>query len=155
MKILVVEDRQDQREAAEQQLAGHEITFKNNLMDFFPFKLFWSDSERKDFSLAEYDMVLTDVNIPSPVDQGPMVIEGPTGLLVALKAIQSGVKYLGVISEISHHAIDPVAKGLDMWIFSEKAFETGKTKVFIEGYNACEDTYPVKNWKRVYDILTT
>jgi hypothetical protein len=143
-------------------LKDHDLTIVKSFKELYPWHVSpYYAPERKDFSLAQYDVVLTDVNLPSPVDGlRPNTVDGPTGLLVVFKALESGVKYIGAITDASHHSADPIAKGFDMWMHAEKPIQAGSSRIFLECYNACRGTKPVgdkykypKNWKRVLDIL--
>ncbi|MFH1162057.1 MAG: response regulator [Candidatus Jorgensenbacteria bacterium] len=168
MKILLVEDNEFHIEAAQDQLREHELTIIRSFNELYPWRRGWDGPERQGFTLSQYDAVLTDINLPSPVDtsSGLGNMEGPTGLLVMLKALESGVKYIGAITDVSHHSKDPIAKGLDMWIHAGKPIEAGNSRIFLECYNACcydsgDPNYEKwgggksrKNWGRLLRLLT-
>ncbi len=177
MKILIVEDDELNVRAAAEQLKDHELTFVKNFVDFyndFYKKIVRDQNLNRDsrdkqitLSLSEYDMVLTDVNLPSPIDMEPQIINGSTGLLVVLKALESGVRYIGVITDANHHSADPIAKGFDMFMRAPdyngrpiKTMRFGESRLFLECYNACKDMpylgeRRAKNWRRLFEILLT
>lgn len=134
MKVLVIEDNQKHIDAAKEQLAGHDLMVMTSFRDFF------NCIKNGSLLLTEYDAVLTDANLPSIIDNSPAdPADAPTGLIIALKALSDGVKYVGVITDANHH-MDPVSKGFDFWLHKTKPSVIGQSRLFLLGYDAC--TYP-------------
>lgn len=145
MKILIVEDTKKNIEAAKKQLAGHQLTILSSFKQFInltgnntvgaPASAPW-----KYESLSEYDMVLTDVELPSFTDNSPNdEALAPTGLMIMTKALSDGVKYIGVITDANHH-MDPVSRGFDFYLHSIVPISLGQSKLFLMGCDACK--YP-------------
>ena len=118
-------------------ITDHEVVFLEEVTDFFFTK---SESGKSwygndNLNLAEFDVVLTDVNLPGAIDKGrgeSLTAVGPIGLLVAMKAIQQGVKYIGVITDANHHEPNPISKGFDMFVGKRGFFVTGKSTILMQ-----------------------
>ena len=163
MKILVVEDNSLHQEAARILLAEHDVTVVESFTDFFD-KVTGVQSNVPEHcvppeqDLASFDVVLTDVNLPS--HHG----EAATGFVVALKALATGVKRIGIITDANHHR-DSYGKALDLsfngvktkdkWGWGQRIV-VGDTRIAVECYHATTDIgngRDGKNWKRLLDIL--
>jgi CheY-like chemotaxis protein len=168
MRILLVEDTQIQIDAASEQLKGHELTIVTGF-----------DQARKELGLGffngahttykyedqplPFDVLLTDVMLPKGGDecmgqvgaelarsQGPM----PYGPIIALHAIQRGIKRVGILSLGNHHR-DPFVFALD----SLEGFQAGDIKVvcsndFVAHYEDDENFTPIKDWTKLLRQVT-
>ncbi len=175
MRILVVEDGKRHINAATQQLIGHEVVVCENWKDFMEYH--WvPDAYKSDLVynrekhleiLRRYDVVLTDINIPGMLDLDGTEPESPLGLVIVLRALEAGVKYIGALSDGSHHK-DAFIKSLDMWGGSANVFQIGESRVLIKGdcsdfmifeYEGCntEENFGkgLKNWEKMLDWLTS
>lgn len=159
-RVLVVDDNHDEIEGAKIALAERGITpvivsgFDQALE-----KLEIGYDEPKE---PKFDVVLTDVMFPKGGDrcmsdmgmalakrQGEM----PYGPLVALRAIQSGVKKIGIVTAGNHHD-DPFVFAFD----NLHGFEVGELKVVCTNrHDVCLDKkagkivdYPGNNDKEAY-----
>ena len=135
MKILLIEDNEQNIAGLTGALKGHDLTIVTSATDFFynsvPNTTAWSN---KCTDLSIYDAVITDVNLPAATDKG--VMEGPIGLLVAMKALQCGVKKIAVITDANHHEANAISKGFDLWdgrggAHTKSAFRIGDAKVLM------------------------
>ena len=154
MKVLIVEDDPIQQEAAKEQLVDHDLIIMESFVEFFKTFNDCLGSKSK-LDLSSFDAVLTDINLPSPHDRKG-VEQAATGFVVALKAMQAGVKYIGIITDASHHD-DAYGKALDLWIH-KPPFKAGGIAIWLECYNAGEyneDNRLVKNWARLLNGLVS
>jgi len=152
MKVLIVEDDPIHQEAAKEQLVDHDLIIMESFVEFFKTFNDCLGSKPK-LDLSSFDAVLTDINLPSPHDRKG-VEQAATGFVVALKAMQAGVKYIGIITDASHHD-DAYGKALDLWIH-KPPFKAGGIAIWLECYNAGEyneDNRLVKNWARLLNGL--
>ncbi|HBO16577.1 MAG: hypothetical protein UR69_C0002G0060 [Candidatus Moranbacteria bacterium GW2011_GWE2_35_2-] len=154
MKILIIEDNPIHQEAARKQLSDHDLTIMESFIDFFEtFRDCWHD--KPSMNLAEFDIVLTDINLPSPHDE-EVCVEAATGLVIVLKALQYGVKKIGIITDANHHQ-DAIGKAFDLWMGSSNGapFTVGDVMIYPECYNALivEDEKLIKNWKGLMEGL--
>ncbi len=211
MKILVVEDKEKNIEAAKNQLASHDVTIitgydqahkmikakldldelgtilnnelpsgwktvdekkvfmdGNGIWDLVSPEgkktSYWDapkDVERiykvsaKKATHPPFDVVLTDVMFSKGGDEC-MSAEGkelakrqgemPYGPIVALRAIQAGVKMVGIITQGSHHD-DPFIFAFD----GLYGFKNGDTKVVCT--NGMQTETGVKNWAKLLEKL--
>lgn len=148
MKILVVDDMAEQREHAIKVLSpSHEVSVAKDY--------------REAYSLLRngaWDMVLTDLNMPEK--EG---VANPTGFVVALLALESGVEKVAIVSngqgdENRHkHPVFMAASGMNgsvilerLWIFSGKSCPH-MTK---ETLPRVEKPYRIKDWAAVVAVVT-
>lgn len=134
MKILVVEDKPENIKAAESFLTGHEVTIVTGFDQAY--ELFHPDSG--DPKEAPFEVVLTDVMLPKGGNRC-MSYEGqelarrqgtmPYGPIIALHALQAGVKKIGIITSGDHHA-DPFVFAFDFL----RGFTSGEINVFCTHY---------------------
>ncbi|MDO8492351.1 MAG: response regulator [bacterium] len=85
MKILVVEDKPEERDAALRQLSDHEVT----TVGYF-------SGAAKALDKEIFDVVLTDLIMPSGYNDGDVL--HPYGLTVALKALSKGIQKIAIVS---------------------------------------------------------
>lgn len=169
LKILVVEDTPENIVAAMEQLADHELTVVTSFdeaRDHFATDVF-GDKIREE----EFDVVLTDVMLPFANGRNcdapngfhkcirPSLFQriegevGPYGPIIALHALQRGVKKVGILTSGNHHE--------DQYVFafdSLHGFTAGDVKVSCsQGYDLKTAKDPdgkdVKNWKALLDRL--
>jgi CheY-like chemotaxis protein len=117
----------------------------------------WNQVER-DASPAPFDVVLTDVMIPKGGDrcmsdegaslarrQGPM----PYGPVIALRAVQIGIKRIGILTSGSHHH-DPFVFAFD----GLEGFSAGDVKLYCSNHIDTEnDGFCAKDWARMLNAL--
>lgn len=168
MKVLLIEDSSVHVQAALNQLSEHEITVFKSWKEFSNFGDFngYPSAEKLLKFFQEYDMVLTDINIPGVLDNDCSEPEAPIGLVIVLSAIQSGVKYIGALTDANHHC-DAISKTFCIWNAPEP-FQVGFSKVkIVEGFvsrNEAESFIVikelngkrehVKNWLLLSNVLT-
>ncbi|MCX6787953.1 MAG: hypothetical protein NT108_02175 [Candidatus Kaiserbacteria bacterium] len=119
MRILVVEDNKKHREAAKKQLTEqHDVTIVKSFVIASELLLGNEGAAREYQNLASvpFDAALLDLNMPaektascSQVGEG----EVPYGFILALRAVQCGVKYVGIITDANHHS-GPLTAALDL-----------------------------------------
>ena len=111
---------------------------------------------------ALFDVVLTDCMFPKGGDmcmgtgyeakQEYLTKEMPYGPMVVFKAIQVGIKYIGLITMGNHHK-DPFVFALD----EVNGFKSKKLSVVITNYcsvaSKTEPAIQVKNWKRLLELV--
>lgn len=119
MKILVIDDKQENLELAKQQLKDHEVTTVSSYDEAFTLVCCldasaWPPKDNK----PDFDAVLTDLLMPAgKTNQGEKGMkyvgqEMPLGIFLALQAINSGVKLVGLLTDTNHHA-HPASAALD------------------------------------------
>lgn len=69
--------------------------------------------------LASYDAVITDVNMPGYTDRDGMIMS-PIGPIIALKALQAGVKRIAILTDANHHEASPVSKASDLFRYERE-----------------------------------
>jgi len=146
MKILIVDDRIENLEAAKKQLSEHEVFVAQTLQE--------ARSILVDFNVINQigiDVVMTDVMMPA--EEHGMGKKGekyigelvPVGLVVALLALGCNVSRVCIVSDTNHHD-HPVAWALDsITVLNHK-------KVGIECYCGarCPKTEGIKDWGMVF-----
>lgn len=133
MKILVVDDKEENRKSAQALLSGHELTVVGDyeqaekLLQPQVDRVKYDDllvlrglTEKSDWTLREaarkecivfpdFDVVLIDLLLPAGRnqmgDRGWQYVgkEMPIGIFLALLAARHGVKLVGVFSDLCHH----------------------------------------------------
>lgn len=97
MKILVVDDKKENREAAMAQLKEHNLTVVG------------SQEEAEKLLNKEnhgFEVVLLDLLMPAgkrALSKNLIGIESDSGVYLALLAAVNGAKYVGVLTDASHH----------------------------------------------------
>lgn len=148
MKILVVDDMDEQREHAINVLSpAHEVSVAKDYHEAYSL-----------LQKGAWDMVLTDLNMPKEKDG-----VNPTGFIVALEALASGVSKVAIVSngqgdENRHkHPIFMAASGMHgsvilehLWIFSGY----GCPHMIEETLPGVENPYCIKDWVAVVDVIT-
>ena len=128
MKILIIEGNPIHRQAAMQQLADHELIIMSTFTEFFK-KI---ARDHKNAFLPQFDMLLTDVNLPSFLGRKNMG-ENATGFVIVIKGLEAGIKKIGILTEIEHH--DVCKKALELWQDTE-LFAVGEIKICIECFHS-------------------
>lgn len=128
LRILVVDDSPVHRAAAQQQLVGHEVTLAAD----------YAEGQER-ILIGEFDVVMVDLHLPSGELWG---LNGqhdsvPVGTILALLAIQRGVKHVGVLTDANHHA-DFASASLDR--HNKKPIQCGNSVLFLENYD-CSQWY--------------
>lgn len=98
MKILVIDDMQEQRDHAISTLSDHEVVTAND----------WN-SGKEAIEKGGWDMVLTDLSMPALSDgqgEGKRYVGDPTpyGFPLALIALRAGVPKVAIVSNGNHHS---------------------------------------------------
>lgn len=170
MKILVIEDNQLHIDAAIAQLGEHDLTIFKSWREIMGYSLergcgfssqLIGDHEKQRKLFCEYDMVLTDINIPGTLDSDGSEPEAPIGLAIIIRMAEFGIKYIGAITDKGHHS-DALTKTFDMWASYKKPFVLGGSKIMIKDSfmtysppkNEGEKIVWFKDWKKMYDFLT-
>jgi len=153
MKVLVIDDRQENIESAKKTLAGHELTLVSTTQEAFDILFAWGVRGEHD----GFDVVLTDINMPlgefSGYRDGSFVgqsgekadteiywqskkgqLDLPVGITFALAAASLGA-LVGICSDRNHHR-DWSTALLDLIVFQWQS--TRKVATFY--------TPSPKNW---------
>lgn len=146
LRILLVEDKNENIGAAMVMLADHELTLAkgydeaHKLLEVIP-----SSME------APFDVVLTDVMFPKGGndcmnEEGKALVrrqgDMPYGPVVALRALSVGVKRVGILTQGSHHS-DPFVFAFD----NLKGFQAGEVRVVCS--NLLEILVDAKSYQEV------
>ena len=101
MKILVIDDVQENLKSASNLLTGHELTLAGDI-----------DTAYKALQKQSFDIVLTDLNLPIAGSQHAQRVaahrsidetqEAPVGLVFAIKAANKGIPVV-IVSDSDHH----------------------------------------------------
>lgn len=147
LRILVVEDNALNIEAAKEQLVNYDLTVIS------------SYDEAHCIFKTPFDVVMTDVMIPkggyecmSP--EGRVLVDRqgvmPYGPIIALRAIQSGVKLVGILTSGNHHD-DPFIFAFDELY----GFSAGDVKIICSNFadTVNKNGASVKDWKLMLDTL--
>lgn len=135
------------QKAAHEQLAEHDLTIMKSFTRFF------NVSKRRNLNkyLSNFDMLLTDVNLPSPNDKQKKE-NGATGFVIAFKALEAGIKFIGIITDSDHHQ-DTYSKALDLWL-NQGPFSVGDVRIYLENdYDAVTKWGGPKDWKNMVTRL--
>ncbi|MFA5186189.1 MAG: response regulator [Patescibacteria group bacterium] len=117
MKILVIDDTAANLEAAKSQLAGHEVVTVGSFDEAFKLVCHYDSGWQKE-NVVDFDAVLIDLMMPAgKKSQGPRGMrfvgeEMPLGIFLALQALRSGVKRVGLLTDTNHHD-HPASAALD------------------------------------------
>lgn len=155
MKILVIDDTQTERDAAAQQLQGHEVTFAAKFTD-----------GRDLIRQGGWDVVLTDLMMPGQREgQGDDGAEfvgqlTPYGLVLAPLALKHGMAKVAIVSSGNHHN-HPVFWACDALQGSDRQDLGARSQVIpglwaFTGYNCLttkEKPY-TKDWGKVLELIT-
>ena len=105
-----------------------------------------------------FDAVLLDLNMPAEKTASCMAGgegEVPYGFILALRAVQCGVKYVGIITDANHHS-GPLTAALDLicpayWQTDESqpVFRIGETRLVIAHAPFEKGDGEVKDWGRL------
>jgi CheY-like chemotaxis protein len=130
MKILVVDDKPMNLRSAHKTLSGHDVTTS----PFFDEAMTFHLNEKIP---KEFDVVLTDLMLPL---DGAMIHDCdkridlkqqiPLGFIIALKAISLGVKFVAIVTDIGHNALEAIAQGLVEANLGEIKINGGKAMIY-------------------------
>jgi len=103
MKILVIDDNQNNITTAYQTLVGHDLTVCMSHKE--------ADEVLKDVSagILKFDAVLTDLMLPYDADAVGYLAPNKTGeetaigFQIAIRALKLGIPYIGILSMGDHH----------------------------------------------------
>lgn len=143
MRILVIDDRVENLEAARRQLGEeHEVILVSGF------------GEAKNIirdCVESFDMLLTDLMLPEIWGAPKTNSEQPFGLLLVLSAIKERVGYVGMLTSSYHHDNQIVMgmTGLLLAMPSDGVSEIGDTKCIL-----IETTKPEKDWRYLFGRLT-
>lgn len=103
MKILVIDDNIIHRNAAKKALEGHDLTIAKSFDEAL--ELLGSRYDDKD---TEYEVVLTDMNMPMSAQTISKELYDPEqevayGFVLALHAAQKGAKFVAMVTDTNHH----------------------------------------------------
>jgi len=99
MRILVIDDTRIHRQAAQQTLAGHDLTVVGN----------YDEAVRQIKDGGPWDAVLSDLLMPASGEsqggEGEQYVgmQMPVGFALALLAALHGARYVGVVTATNHH----------------------------------------------------
>lgn len=145
MKILVIDDTEANHQSARETLSGHDVTVVTN-----------ANASRLlggvNHEMKDYDVVLTDLNMPSGRDESEM---GAFGYPIALSALMCPrVKYVGLFSNGGAHG-DLLSScnfgNYEVHNIGEKKFLAID---FPPQIKSMYHTNGGKNWGRLLEILT-
>lgn len=109
MRILVIDDNETHRAAAQAQLAEHELTVVGTY-----------DEGQEQIERGGFEAVLVDLMLPASSraqgKEGMQLVgqEMPIGIFLALLATRHGAQYVGVLTDTNHHD-HPASACLDMF----------------------------------------
>lgn len=123
MKILVIDDNKDNREAAMAQLGDHETTVVGS----------YDDGQELVQEKHEFEAVLVDLLMPASgqsIGRNEHLVgqEMPVGIFLALLAAKNGAKYVAVFTDSDHHS-HPASACFDA--FNEREYYP--TPFMVEG----------------------
>ena len=114
MKILLLEDNPQHIESLKIAILAACPTANMTVMTEIGANFYGYTGADKAVKLASYDAVITDVNMPGYTDRDGMMMS-PIGPVIALKALQQGVKRVAVLTDANHHEASPVSKAADLF----------------------------------------
>jgi CheY-like chemotaxis protein len=148
MKILVIDDKQENLDLAKQQLKDHEVTMVSSYDEALKlvcnYDSYWGKLVKPDF-----DAVLTDLLMPAgrskQGDKGMRFVgqEMPLGIFLAIQAANVGVQFVGLLTDKNHHD-HPASAALDQLC----RMKINDSALVIE--NNCG---PTKRWDKLLDRL--
>lgn len=177
MKILIGENNPHHLQAALEQLQGHELITATSFVETADHLKGMKDSGVKNFTYTDlgvlkvdFDAALLDLMMPEEETKAYQqsrvnpLKEWPYGLVLALRAIQCGVKYVGVITDTNHH-VDAYSAALDLicpadWDRRKESddyqptFTLGESRLIIAHAPMVQGNPPVKEWSRLLAKLT-
>jgi CheY-like chemotaxis protein len=143
-RILVVEDNNEHRVAAERQLRGHSVAIARNF-----------DEAVRFLTTRKFDVVLTDLlmvkgslDTMGKVGRTMVFTEMGYGFAVAWIAASRGVERIAVLSDANHHD-HPMSYALDF--FDDKPFTMGHARVIFSNHCLKDG---VKDWAKFLKQLT-
>lgn len=173
MKILVFDDNAFQRRGAVNQLGkDHDLTVVSTFDEAY--SLIY-DQKQNNFDIVLLDLLVPpgDYSLRDLPEEKRVKYEGeemPLGPILAIFAMQKGIKRIGIISDAGHHA-NPAASALESIMFADDSIPSIR---FIVSFNT-EMTHPdteiileqgevqklksyagypnVKNWKDIVERL--
>ncbi len=150
MRILVIDDIQNNLVSAILTLDGHELVTEG-------------DAEKAHSLIRneKWDAVLTDLWMPTPQGQSAFGVgldpsrmqddsikdTMPIGLVFALMAVTRGVKYVGVLTETNHHT-DRLTAALDGVRIGDNP------RLTVMGCGLFRTKSGAKNWGALLQLLT-
>lgn len=162
MKILVIDDKQENLEIAKKQLMGHEVTTASSYDEaekYLAGKLphiyacgRWDhvgyDKDNK-LNKYEFDIILTDLFLPASTKGTSYKTseEVPYGLVIAMTALRLGIP-VAIVTDTNHHA-HPILWAMDM-INTTKKSMLGKTFEFQDEFGCGNE----KNYGQALEALT-
>jgi len=155
MRILVIDDIQEQRDHAKQALAGYEVVTANG----------WKDGSAA-IKNGGWDVLLTDLSMPGEGDgqgDGYKHVGQPTpyGFALALLALRVGIPKIAIVSngqaDANHHS-HPLYWASDslhgeiipgrLWVFAGYACPHMRK---IEGN---DEPWNIKDWATILEAIT-
>ena len=105
MKLLVIDDNQENLESAKKQLAGHEVTTCNSEKEAY-LEYLWCLKKEK---AIEFDVLLCDLMLPAgryTSGDSAELLAGKihmSGLILCMLAAKHGIKKVGLVTSEWHH----------------------------------------------------
>jgi CheY-like chemotaxis protein len=156
MKILIVEDKPEQQKRALEATEGHDTIVVKNYEEAIPLLHGrWVPDETPrgcHWVKEEFDVVLTDLMLPATgyemsYPERFIGQEMPFGAMVVLLALKSGVRKIGLITDINHHN-HPMSAALDPFCDYQNYYNP----VVFGDFALCVNQG--KNWADVFWRLT-
>ena len=140
MRILVVEDNPLEQEAARLQLSGQALTIMSYLE--LERKKRWMDEqdygkppETREWSfpkfMQSFEVLLTDLFMPTPQRGRGAPLEVPVGFCVLLMGLKCGIKNIGLLTNIHRHH-SPIANAIDYFL-GAPLISVGDTRIALSG----------------------
>ena len=154
MKILVIDDSNVHREAAQQQLGDHALVVVGTYDEGCEILC-----GRGDFQLGFFDAVLVDLLMPPSRRQQSAYKEYqemPVGIFLALLAAKAGAKYVAVFTDSDHHSHPASTCFDDFNPDGERrptAFKVENAKVILTNNRSWVRRGGEKRWHQVLDYL--
>ncbi len=140
LRILVIDDKQVNLDAAKEQLAGHQVTTASSFREAH--KLLGQNKDADQYVYfdkqepAQFDVVLTDLFMPACPDginkakfASHEGTEKPYGTVFALAALRRGIPMVAIVTSGNHHA-DPLVWALDLLGNDPGPYKIGSTTFF-------------------------
>ncbi|MCX6793216.1 MAG: response regulator [Candidatus Falkowbacteria bacterium] len=167
MKILIIDDNNDNLEAAKKLLTDHEVITANSY-EAAEELLIGDDhfSRRKDSNVPveNFDLVITDLFMPaSPTGLGDKSMAGqetPYGFVLALLCLRLGINKIAIMTDSNHHK-NPISWALDnLGGNDSKPFKVNETtmlfasNLIIWDNQRCDQGLPfIKDYERALKLI--
>ena len=144
MNILVVDDNHQHLIATSSLSEKHHVTVTDSY-----------ERATEIINFGDVDVLLTDLLMPAeagklgPTGMNYLGHEIPIGLVLAIRAAQTGIKYVAVVTDTNHHD-HPMSAAVD-WISYQD--QKGQSHFFIEKTKTIVTHAPMKDGVKDWDVV--